>query len=456
MIVLAFLLIIIILNDLISINAIEGEKNRVKKIAVCIGGQAARWQPQHLLDGLIFPNLKDNYHFFMFSNIQHSQVVFNTDTSNTFSPSLISGMNIDKARSYLDSLAFHSPLVTVASLKYSRMITKEALLKYFNVSKLDRITQYTDVQTTILNMYAHQVMCVQQILQFEQDSSTDQPFRFDCIISTREDIFFFRPINITKVISRLRTDTSPGSLLAVSIKKSQRNYRQNPIPPVCDIIYKKCRNFWGFNMRLYILTREVGIQFLGNRFSFYKYLYQINQTILNPERFELSQANALRLFGCPVSVEEFPVTAIRHFFNGQMCFVFFEIDRCVPLAYHEFAKNLLCLEMRRNFFLDKIYTEVPELLQANMVTGIDKIALTEEKKFPSHNLDFMTLQRYYRKVLNLLPSPSDYNNRSKVREVLLQNERRRRRSLPKTLPRYTADPYLVALTWIERDYDNEY
>eukprot|EP01040_Poterioochromonas_malhamensis_P014076 gene14076-15555_t len=419
----------------------EGGERGLKKVAVCISGQTARWQPQHLFEGLIFPNLQENYHFYLFFNMQmqdsSSETVFNTDISNTFTASIMSTLNYDEAIKYLQDITFHSSSITIASLKYRPFIRKEALLRYFNTTALDRITQYTDVQATILNMYEHQVRCIKQLLRYE----LEQNVKFDYVISTREDVFFFRPLNLSTITNRLRKDTSPEAILSLNPKTSN---------DVCDIFYKKCLNFWGFNMRLFILTREVAIPFLGNRLSFYKYLYKINRTIENPERFELNEANALRFFGCPLSVEDYPVTAVRHYYDGQICFVFFEIDRCVPVAFQQFAKNQMCLEKRRNFFLEKIYTELPELLKADFVTGIGNLSLTEVDKTIRKNIDLGSLQRYYRKIIREVP---DYQNRSAVVRYLEKNHPiSARRMLPKTLLRFTADHILVEQTWTEREY----
>ncbi len=58
---------------------------------------------------------------------------------------------------------------------------------------LNRITQYTNVAHTILDMYNKQVHCAKSILHHEQKAGKN----FSLIINTREDASFFQPMNLT-------------------------------------------------------------------------------------------------------------------------------------------------------------------------------------------------------------------------------------------------------------------
>jgi hypothetical protein len=383
-------------------------------IGVCVTGQTSRWQPQLLFDGLIRPNIEFSNRFYLFFNIQKA-TVFNTDIANTFAPGALSKLNDSEVLRFVRAL-YEGPQVEVASLKFPSSISREELLQTFHVNDLDRISQYVGVQHTILNMYAHQVNCIRQIVQFEKEHS----MKLDYIIWTREDTLFFRPLQLSKILPQLRKDT--------------RDFRNSSS---CDILFKRCRNFWGFNMRLYILTREVGLKFLGNRFSFYRYLYSINKTIENPERFELIEASALNFIGCARSVEYFPVTAVRHYQNGQMCFVWFEVDRCVPQSYQEFAKDHLCLEVRRRSYLDQMYSEFPELLQPDFFTGVGNVSLTEEDKKFRSNINFRTMSNYDWKPFQA----------KRVTELLENNKK-----IAVGLQRLSLIPGFVDATWVDRDF----
>jgi hypothetical protein len=379
------------------------------RIATCISGQSSRWQPHHIIENLFVPN-RGRFHFFLFFNIQNS-TVFNTDVGNTFSPSITSRFSYLETVNYINDLLQGSTAV-IAQLEFTETISNKTFLRAFDVPALDRITQYTAVQSTILNMYSHQVKCIRQLLKYEAQNN----LTFDFIISTREDVFFFRPLNLSTILPGLRSNLSDFS------SKNK-----------CDIFFKRCRNFWGFNMRFYILSREVGIKFLGNRFSFYKYLYSINRTIENPERFELSEATALKLIGCPVPVENFPITAIRHFQNGQLCFVWFEIDRCVPQDFHEFSRNHMCNELKRAHFLDLIFSEYPELIKANFVVGIGNSSLSEEVRSVRSNIDFNNFRDT--KALNMKKKAMSFISKPRV-----------------PLQRLLQNPWYVDNSWTDRDY----
>lgn len=382
-------------------------------IAVCIGGQIARWQPQHLFDGLFSPPTQQAFQFFLFFNMQiHSDsdpIVFNTDINNTFEPSFMSKFTQEESFQYIQNLTKPNH-TTIASMHYTPPLSSVELTQLVDGMPLDRITQYVQVQHTILNMYHHQVECVKQILQYENHHS----IKFDYIISTREDIYFFRPMNLPSLISKLRVND------------------EDLDPNKCDIPYKRCLNFWGFNMRFFLLTRDNGIRYFGNRLSYYKLLHTINRTIENPERFELTEANALQLVGCPISVEDFPVTAVRPISHEKMCFIWFEVDRCVPLAYQEFVKENMCIVHRRQVLLQKILKLNPLFLQQhpNITIGVGNISLTEQKK------------RYENSMIA----------RPKRVYASLQNVSAQMLALPKSLMRFTQDPLLVEYYWTNRAY----
>jgi hypothetical protein len=448
-----------------------------KKIALCVSGQSFRWQPQHLFYDFIIANLEDqhntkySYQFYFFFNIQISKnasdkasLVFNTDLSNTFAPSPISLLSFNETSSFLadlftSSTPTNNEKVHLASLTFRTALSQEELLQIIKVPLLDRITQYINVQTTLLNMYYHQVQCISQIINYEKNHQ----FKFDYIISTREDVYFFRPILLSSILPNLRSDLSNYN----SIKPKNAEISITPFGNTndgnCDIIYKKCLNFWGFNMRFYILSRSVAIQFLGNRFSYYRYLSSINRTIENPERFELTMASALRLIGCPYSVEDYPVTAARHYYEYQYCFIWFEVDRCVPAAYQTFVKDRMCLELKRKYLLSQpnLIKQIPLKMRAQLINGFGNLSLTEVSKQLRFNLNYGAVIRYQGKVNELLrelkKEGKNENSLTKKEWRLLLKEKMKTKwgSAPKTMQRLAVDPFLVESTWIDRDYEED-
>lgn len=312
------------------------------RIAVCLSGQVTRWQPIHILNNLLLAN--PNYHFYLFYNLQASANktfnIYSTDPELSFDVAPISKLSMDEAITVLGTLFHQATNTQLASLTYVTSISKQGWQKRYNKSHLDRIRDHADIQSSILNMYAHQPRCIDQILQFEQ--STQWTFHY--IINTREDVFFFKPLDLRHLISLLR-HPSP---LPTNYEPFLHNKNYNiSTTATCDIPFKGCLNFWGFNMRFYVMLRPVAVKFLGERLSFYERLYAINRTVKNPEKFEYVQAFQQGFKGCKVPVDELPVTAIRHVKNGAFCFILLEYYQCVPQGSEALVKQRACTVVKR-------------------------------------------------------------------------------------------------------------
>lgn len=276
------------------------------KVAVCISGQLARLNPKQLLEGQILPNPTiDHYLFF---NIQKkanvSEAVFSSMAGKGPGRSKYAlHMPTDEIILQLDQL------LTTKSSKIIRVIfsppkNREEWEIYIlkELGALDRITQYEREQQNILNMYNHHVQCAEQIKDFEVKSG----FHFDYIVSTREDAFWFTPINMTYLI--------------------QTHFLQGK----CQILSKNCLAWAGINMRYQIFTRDAGLQILESRISFYQSLFTANQFYFNPESFELGQVHHFNLTHCPLPITDIPVTAVRFVddVSEKMCFIAPEINDC--------------------------------------------------------------------------------------------------------------------------------
>ncbi len=558
-----------------------------KRIAVCISGQLARWQPRHIFDNLFYAGINSHYEFYLFFNMQvarnKSEIVYNTDKRHVFKESSLAKFSINESYALIEHLIGDRQNIRLASMKYHPVTSIEQFKEILNTERLDRITQFETAQATILNMYLHQVRCTRQIVEFENLTLGD---KFDFIASTREDVFFFRPMNLSYHTSLLRQPKSPSSIVltpktfrahdhrrlyfqktkihgndpkvfkvtsedseelpysydqsqpklndwesAEALKHYEPHFDENldeeeidndnfhrqlafVVPPInqppstqyslntsvdnlsprsCDITFKRCLNFWGLNMRFFILVRDNGIKFFGNRMSFYKLLVKVNVTIENPERFELTMANALKLTSCAVSVENMPVTAIRLFdeetveaqakavtvsgqaqssktprrylsqqesttgnatipfiTNGLMdkyCFIWFEIDRCVPVEYQEFVRDNFCLELRRRHYISKLaqiygenHPQIRELINISK-RELYNMLLTEVPKKPP---------------LTYVPPPPGFVDHSGniyegvPPETVLPYLKSVNR--PVTLMRLSLDEKFVDTLWTERDF----
>lgn len=286
------------------------------KIAVCVGGQLARWLPEHIVNGLILSN--PQYTFNTFVNIQfrtqRHPIVYNTDSHLTFHPSNLTELAQGKILEYISDLYFH-PNSNLVSITYTTADKKE---DWENDSilhgNIDRIVQYKATQSSILNMYLHQENCLNQIRNFERRKN----FTFDYVLGTREDIFYFSPVNLTFLLENMQKEG-------------------------CVIATKECLTWGGINMRWQLFTRNATDYFYGKRFEYYRYLQDNNIVVYNPEQFEHRQAQFYQLKICQYFSHQIPNAVARHVKDGQFCFFKAEIiDNCVPSVNNTFVNDHHC------------------------------------------------------------------------------------------------------------------
>lgn len=297
------------------------------RIAVCVSGQVTRWQPQHLSDGLLAAN--PAYRFYLFYNLQESKNlsaaanIYSTDPHLSFEVSPMARLSMAEAAAHIDRLLHGN--AQLASMAYVGSKSAAEWQAHFNVSALDRIRDHTgSIQSSILNMYAHQPRCMEQIELFERSAG----WRFAYVLNTREDVYFFRPLQLSSLLPML-------------------------VAGQCDLPYKGCLNFWGHNMRFYAMRRQVAGRYLSSRLAFYQRLYAMNRTVKNPEKFELLQARSQGFQGCKLTVEQLPVTAVRHVAEGQFCFILLEYYQCLPQGqeFEELIKQRACTAVARRMKL---------------------------------------------------------------------------------------------------------
>lgn len=289
----------------------------IPKIAICIGGQTSRLQPSLMVDGLLRPN-EGKFRFDFYYNLQvppegQEHIIYNTDPHVTFEPSSYGKMNrselvtnlwkvMESNYSAVINVSFHE-LVPLDVVEHSMGLP----LHLFEVEAMKSPT----VQATILNMYLHQMRCMNQIV----DQESERGFVYDYVISTREDIIFMRPMNLTHVISMLDEGLNHSTI------HSERK---------CHMVMKECANFFGFNQRMFIYDRYTANITLSNRWNFFQQLLLKNVTLKNTEVFEKKMAEHYHLRACPIFIDHFAVTAVRPVRNDLYCFPFWEIFKCLP------------------------------------------------------------------------------------------------------------------------------
>jgi hypothetical protein len=278
------------------------------KIAMCITGMPARFQPQHLKS--FFENNSD-ISFHLFYRFQETNsLAYNTDPSLIYSPSIYSTYN----QSFFEFKTFEVykqiPNVYIESIKYSKGKSRNDWLKIMN-QNFEAIRQFVYKQDAILNTYEKADHCAQDVIQFKQNRNTT----FAYVIYTREDIYLFKDLNIRKVIAKYHK---------------------------CDWIGKNCLVWGGLSQRFAIMPFDIGIKFISTKIDYFKYLIHLNKSVYNTEIFDLQHSKKLGMKTCSVSIEDIPATAARHKQNGSFCFIPAEIRGCIPAGFDQFVSNHSC------------------------------------------------------------------------------------------------------------------
>jgi len=265
-------------------------------VAICITGQIGRLQPRFLIANLLKAN--PTFVFRLFYALQATEnpvedLVFNTEHG--FHPTRFAYMTPMRIEQELSKDIHKSGNALVKATRFVTPKSIEAWRAFMGNNTLDRMTGFSDemAQHTILNMYSYHEQCSRDIVEEETSSGRN----FDYIVSTREDIYFFHPLDLT--------------VLLADQASSQ-----------CNLYSKNCMTWGGINMRFQLLTRSAGLSWLGTRLEFYKSLYNQSRIVDGgPERFERQQMEFLNLHHCPVSVDRIPAAAARHTSVHQFCFV---------------------------------------------------------------------------------------------------------------------------------------
>ena len=223
-------------------------------------------------------------------------------------------------------------------------------------------------------MYKHHEDCGNQIVDLELKYG----IKMDYIINTREDIYFFKPLNLSALVDKHMTVSSTAKT----------------VQP-CDLLTKGCLDFGGLNMRLQFLKGgQSGTNYMRKVMHFKAMMQEPKRKFENPEIFEQYIAEKLlNMKVCKLDVEEMGVTAARlSYVNFSVCFIHQELKLllpkssppCVPKSEMDFAIMHLCprcddfttctIASSRSFASFASFASLP--LQANTVIFLqDKNAI---------------------------------------------------------------------------------
>jgi hypothetical protein len=351
-----FLLYIIFLSSFISssislnVNNNNENDNNKPTIAICVTGQVGRLQPRHILMNLIHANPDYIFHLYFVlqdyeqHDIPGSEEHMNFNTGHGYRP-----MHWLR-KSHHENIAllikmFSLPNSKTAYVEFVKFYSKEWWINFLNVKLLNRIYQYLENQHHILNMYNKQFICAEEIIKYENRQLHKH---YDYIINTREDAYFFIPMNISFLVKQY-----------IEVDK-------------CHLLTKSCLDWGGINMRMQLLTRDEGISFIRERLSFYNVSYGKGDgtalfddlMVYNPEMFELGQTIYYNITSCVVNIEAFPITAVRHTYQNHICFIHQELmdnnnNECYPKEKETFLFMHMCPELETDGLLPKIVRNQP-------------------------------------------------------------------------------------------------
>jgi len=299
-------------------------------IAVCVTGQPARLQPEHLA---LLLRANEGLRFDVFFHLANSSAaVFNTQPGAAHSTPY-ADLSPSEIIQRLEELI--GPYARSVDVRWWVPRTANEWIRILKLTgePLARIWQYRRGQATILNMYRHHEECARQI----------QGRYYSAVLSLREDTFLFRGIDLrAKLLPLLHQG--------------------------CDVIARDCLSWGGLNMRMQALSSPA---LLLGRLECYRSLYESASPkyIKNPEQFEAYCARRQNLSTCLVSVEELPVSVMRYPAKGEsLCFIPQEVDpKCVPKAYSAWTNKHLCPETEQTS--SGLASRLSRLLIAN--TGND-------------------------------------------------------------------------------------
>eukprot|EP01039_Chlorochromonas_danica_P005634 gene5634-6212_t len=293
------------------------------KVAVCICGQLGRL----ILDSP-FKNLFQPNPFVNFTLFYHLQRSYIHNTGCHMTPSPYANYGKKALRRELEEVFLPaSPHVSIGNISFNNHHSYEEWKSFMNMSNLNAIYQkhLQPFQHLILEMYKHQVDCANDIISHEHSSSS----RFDFVILMREDLYFFFPMHLQTVLLRMKATSRKekdfpfqqasqiysSELFRKILGDQSLMAASNTFPPNspgrCHMMSKNCLKWGGINIRFELFSRVVGISLLHTRLSFYKFLEETKNPILNPEYFDIGHAQVMKWSSCEANVHEIPLAATR-------------------------------------------------------------------------------------------------------------------------------------------------
>ncbi|KAI9019688.1 hypothetical protein DFJ74DRAFT_674046 [Hyaloraphidium curvatum] len=287
-------------------------------VAVCVGGQPSRLQPDFLRDALAG---NSGFRFAVFYNLARpgGRGFWNARGPPGAGEAKLANMSEAAIEASLRDAFAAAGTVEHLSVAFHAPVPPRERMAALGVAALDRVRQYVYMQERILDMYSHQVACAAQVAAWEAGTGV----RADLAASTREDVAFLAPLD-----------------LGAAVRAGKG----------CDVASKECSAWGGIAMRFQLLSRR-GLEALGKRFEYYRLLWAESRTVSNPENFEEAQAADMGLRVCPLPVGMLPAVGARPLAGGGWCVLGKEYKDspahgrgrwCVPEGRHDEVEARTC------------------------------------------------------------------------------------------------------------------
>lgn len=286
---------------------------------------------------LLMPLFASNaqFNFKVFYSLQYTNVSgeakFWSDSNFVFNPSKIGLLKLEYVEQALKTTYHILDNVKVAGVKFSKGLTSaEWSVKHFNRQPLSAIQLPVSQPEIVLNMLAKQTDCAQQILQFE----TERNLTFDYVMWGREDLHFYRPLDLAKLTSLLHP--APRGVDAVVTKQSAPGRG-------CQLLVRNCLTHGGLPLRGYLWTRDVALPAMQMRMEHYRHLLAQNLSVITVEAFEDNLMQRQNISVCHVNKDLFSTVAVRHTVKGGFCIPPTEMSkRCFPTKMDSYVSKKIC------------------------------------------------------------------------------------------------------------------
>jgi hypothetical protein len=282
---------------LIAVLVLVVRFGTASRIAVCLHGQVSTLLPEFRAESLLSTNAE--HKFFIFANLK--QAVKANGTQVDAHKSEPASNSDPETTAHLRTMLRHHEHIKIVSVQNFQLQSRER-----QRSLKPSVTASNNYLATV---HSHH-LCAKQIAAFEQSGNG----QFDYVISTREDVMYFMPMNITALQRNLR----PADV------------HEQRLGGQCDGVYQDCMGQAGYNLRFSLYTRRAAFLMMTNeRLSFYSGLLESDLTTGNFNLIDRMQASKSGLSMCALPTEKVPVTASRYLGNGTMCYEEHQLQGCV-------------------------------------------------------------------------------------------------------------------------------